>query len=253
MKIEIKKNNCPNLGKVNFACDKELSRKLNQYEMVRDHMNKYNTTLLIGTMGSGKTSLLINIVKKLYKKLFNRVYVFMPSSSRQSLNPNIFDVLPEDQLFEELNEETISKVYEEVKELSADGKKTLIIYDDVQKSLKNARVLNSLKNIIANQRHLHVVNLILVQNFFALHKSLREIVNNVVLFKLGKSQTEKVFNEIIEIHRDKFDKIRDMVYDEKYNWLFVNVNTQRIYKKFDEIIFEEEDDNIENKEPVDKK
>ena len=247
MKIEIKKNNCPNLGKINFACDKELSSKLNQYEMVRDHLNKYNTTLLIGTQGSGKTSLLINFVKKLYKKVFDRVYVFMPSTSRQSLNPNIFDVLPENQLFEELNEETISRVYEEVKELSEDGKKTLIIYDDVQRALKNKFVLNSLKNIIANQRHLHVVNLILVQNFFALHKSLREIVNNVVLFKLGKSQTEKVFNEIIEIHRDKFDKIRDLVYDEKYNWLFVNVTTQRIYKKFDEIMFEEEDNN-ENQE-----
>lgn len=248
MKIEIKKNNCPNFGKVNFACDKELSSKLNQYEMVRDHMNKYNTTLLIGTQGSGKTSLLINMVsKKLYKKVFDKVYVFMPSSSRQSLNPNIFDVLPENQLFEELNEQTISQVYEEVKELSADGKKTLIIYDDVQKSLKNPVVLNSLKNIIANQRHLHVVNLILVQNFFALHKSLREIVNNVILFKLGKSQTEKVFNEIIELHRDKFDKIRDLVYDEKYNWLFVNVATQRIYKKFDEIIFEE-DENDKNDE-----
>lgn len=241
MKIEIKKNNCPNLGKVNFACDKELSSKLNQYEMVRDHMNKYNTTLLIGTQGSGKTSLLINFVKKLYKKVFDKVYVFMPSTSRQSLNPNIFDVLPENQLFEELNEQTISQVYEEVKELSADGKRCLIIYDDVQRALKNKYVLNSLKNIIANQRHLHVVNLILVQNFFALHKSLREIVNNVVLFKLGKSQTEKVFNEIIEIHRDKFDKIRDLVYDEKYNWLFVNVATQRIYKKFDEIIFEEDE------------
>ena len=244
MKIEIKKNNCPNLGKVNFACDKELSSKLNQYEMVRDHLNKFQTTLLIGTQGSGKTSLLINFVKKLYRKVFDKVFVFMPSTSRQSLTPNIFDVLPADQLFEELNEENITRVYAEVKELSADGKKTLIIYDDVQKSLKNPVVLNSLKNIIANQRHLHVVNLILVQNFFALHKSLREIVNNVILFKLGKSQTDKVFGEIIELHRDKFDKLRDMVYDEKYNWLFVNVPTQRIYKKFDEIIFEE-DENME--------
>lgn len=241
--ISIKKNNCPNIGKVNFACDKELSTKLNSYELARDHLNKYNTTLLIGTQGTGKTSLLINFVKKLYKKVFDKVYVFMPSSSRQSLNPNIFDVLPEEQLFEELNEETISQVYDDVKKLSEEGKKTLIIYDDVQKALKNPFVLNSLKNIIANQRHLHVVNLILVQNFFALHKSLREIVNNVVLFKLGKSQTEKVFNEIIELHRDKFDKIRDLVYDEKYNWLFVNVATQRIYKKFDELIFNEDENN----------
>jgi hypothetical protein len=102
-----------------------------------------------------------------------------------------------------------------------------------------------LKNIIANQRHLHVTNLILCQNFFALHKSLREIVTNVILFKLGKSQTEKIFNELIEIHKDQFDEIRDMVFDEKYNWMFINLASQRIYKKFDEIIFHEEDENDE--------
>ena len=166
----------------------------------------------------------------------------MPSSSRQSLKPNIFDKLPEEQLFEELNGETISHVYEQVKRDSADGLKTLIIYDDVQKSLKNRFVLESLKNIIANQRHLHVTNLILCQNFFALDKSLREIVNNIILFRLGKSQTEKIFNEIIELHREKFDEIRDLVFDEKYNWLFVNVGTQRIYKKFDEIVLNEDDE-----------
>jgi GTPase SAR1 family protein len=242
MKIQLIKCNAPDLEKVNFACDHSLSKKLEDYPMCRDHLNKYNTTLFIGTQGSGKTSLLVNMVKKLYKRVFHKIYVFMPSSSRQSLKPNIFDKLPEEQLFEELNGETISHVYEQVKRDSADGLKTLIIYDDVQKSLKNRFVLESLKNIIANQRHLHVTNLILCQNFFALDKSLREIVNNIILFRLGKSQTEKIFNEIIELHREKFDEIRDLVFDEKYNWLFVNVGTQRIYKKFDEIVLNDEDD-----------
>lgn len=247
MKIEIVKCEAPNLPKVNFACDIELSKKLTQYPLTREHLNKFNTTLLLGTQGSGKTSLLVNMVKKLYKKVFHKVFVFMPETSRSSLKPNIFDVLGEDQLFEELNGETISHVYEQVKKLSAEGKHTLIIYDDVQKSLKDKFVLNSLKNIIANQRHLHVVNLILCQNFFALHKSLREIVNNVILFKLGKSQADKIFNELIELHKDKFDEIRSLVFDEKYNWLFINLATQRIYKKFDEIVFHEEDES-ENKE-----
>jgi hypothetical protein len=33
-----------------------------------------------------------------------------------------------------------------------------------------------------------------------------------------------------------------LVFDEKYNWLFVNVGTQRIYKKFDEIVLNEDDE-----------
>jgi GTPase SAR1 family protein len=249
MNIKLVKCEAPNFQKVNFSCDCELSKKLNDFPMTRDHLNKFNTTLFIGTQGSGKTSLLVNFVKRLYKKVFDKIYVFMPKSSRDSLKPNIFEVLPEEQLFEELNSENISRVYEDAKELSADGKKVLIIYDDVQKALKNKFVLNSLKNIIANQRHLHITNLILCQNFFALDKSLRELVNNVILFKLGKSQSEKLFNELIELHKDKFDKIRDLVFDEKYNWMFMNLATQRIYKKFDEIVFDEpEEDELNNKQ-----
>jgi GTPase SAR1 family protein len=246
--ITIKKCKAPELQKINFSCDFQLSKKLVEYPMCRDHLNSFQTTLFVGTQGSGKTSLLINFVKKLYKKVFHKIFVFMPSTSRQSLEPNIFEVLPSEQLFEELNGDTITYVYEEVKKLSSEGKHTLIIYDDVQKSLKNAFVLNSLKNLIANQRHLHVVNLILCQNFFALHKSLREIVNNVVLFRLGKSQTEKIFDELIEMHKEKFDEIRDLVFDEKYNWMFINLATQRIYKKFDEILLhdEDQDQEIEN-------
>lgn len=249
MNIKVIKCEAPNFQKVNFSCDSELSKKLNDFPMTKEHLNKFNTTLFIGTQGSGKTSLLVNFIKKLYKKVFDKIYVFMPKSSRDSLKPNIFEVLPEEQMFEELTSENISRVYEDAKELSADGKKVLIIYDDVQKALKNKFVLNSLKNIIANQRHLHITNLILCQNFFALDKSLRELVNNVILFKLGKSQTDKIFNELIELHKDKFDKIRDLVFDEKYNWLFMNLATQRIYKKFDEIIFEEpEEDELNNKQ-----
>lgn len=250
MKIEIIKCNAPELPKVNFACDTELSKKMLDYPMASEHLNKYNTTLFVGSPGQGKTSLLVNFIKKLYKKVFHKIIVFMPESSRASLKPNIFEALPPEQLFEELNGDNISEVYEQVKELSNDGKRTLIIYDDVQSKLKDKFVLNKLKHIICNQRHLHVVNLIMCQNFFALHKSLREIVTNVVLFKLGKSQTDKIFNELIELHRDKFDEIRRLVFDEKYNWMFINLGTQKIYKKFDEIKFNEdeaENDELEKK------
>ena len=92
----------------------------------------------------------------------------MPSYSRQSIENNIFDKLPKNQLYEELNEDTINDVYEKIQQHSKEDEKSLIIFDDVQKSLKNGRVLRALKNIIANQRHLKVVNMILLQNYFYL-------------------------------------------------------------------------------------
>ena len=240
--IRLKENKKPHLQKICFECDDEIHKKLNEYELSKDFLNRSNTTVFIGRQGSGKTSLLINLVKGIYKKAFHYIYVIMPHSSRKSLKNNIFDkYLPESQLYEELNEETISDIYSKLKENSENGHRSLVIYDDVQKSLKNHSVLLSLKNIIANQRHLKVVNLILVQNYFALEKSLRELINNIIMFKLNKTQTEKIFNENVESARDKFDAIRDFVFDEPYRWLFINVPSNRIFKEFDEILFDEDD------------
>ena len=237
MTIKLKENSKPNISKICFECDNELHKKLNEFELSKDFLNRSNTTVFIGRQGSGKTSLLINFVKVLYKKDFHYVYCVMPHSSRKSLKNNIFDKhLPEDQIYEELNEETIRDIYDKLRQNSENGYRGLVIYDDVQKS----SVLLSLKNIIANQRHLKVVNLILVQNYFALDKSLRELINNIIMFKLNKTQTEIIFIENVEQAKDKFEEIRNFVYNEPYKWMFINVPTNRIFKEFDEIIYEDE-------------
>ena len=81
--IRIKQNKAPHIEKIKFECDEEIHKKLNEYDLTRDFLNKSNTTIFIGRQGSGKTSLMINIIKKLYKKCFNFIYVFMPHSSRK--------------------------------------------------------------------------------------------------------------------------------------------------------------------------
>ena len=240
--IKVIENNKPNIEKIRFECDNEIHTKLNEFPLARDFLNKSNTTLFIGRQGSGKTSLMVNIVKKLYKKCFHFIYVFMPHSSRKSLKNNIFDkYLDESQLYEELNEETIEDLYAKLKDNSENNYRSLVIFDDVQKALKNNDVLRSLKNIIANQRHLKVCNFILLQNYFSLDKSLRELANNIIMFKLNKSQTEKIFNESIESAKDKFHDIRNVVFDKPYSYMFINLPSQRIFKEWDEIIYNDDD------------
>jgi hypothetical protein len=247
--MKLKINNKPDIKPIKFSCDEPLHSKMEEYPLCRDFLNMFNTTCMIGVQGSGKSSLMVNFMLTFYKKVFQFVYVFIPESSRNSLKNDIFKkYLPKEQLFEELNEETINDLYEKLKTNSANNHKSIVIYDDVQKALKNPRVLKSLKNIICNQRHLKVVNLILLQNFYALDRSLREVINNIILFKLGKSQTDKIFAEIIETYKDKFDDIRKLVYDANHNWLFVNIRTQRMFKCWDEIICDDEESEDEDME-----
>lgn len=242
MKIKIVENEKPELQKIKFNCDEKICDKLDEFPMIRDNLNTYNTTLIIGRQGSGKTSLTINFVKKLYKKKFNKIYVFMPETSRNSLHQKIFDVLPPEQLFEELNYDNITEVYEQLKENSKNGHKSLIIMDDVQKALKDGNVISQFKNIVANQRHLKVVNLILLQNYFALDNKVREIVNNVIFFKMDKKQTQKIFEEVAEMPKDIFEEINKIVFDEPHKWVLINQRQKRIYSMFDEIVIDDDDD-----------
>ena len=251
-KINIIKNEAPNFGKVDFLCDEKICSSLDKWPMIRDHMNKYNTTAVIGRQGSGKTNMTINLVKRVYKKKFHHIYVFMPETSRKSLKDNIFDVLPGEQMYEELTARSLYELHEKIKANAEQGEKSLIIFDDVQKALKDHHTLMKLKEMIANQRHIKLVNLILCQNFYQLDRSLREIINNIVLFKLDKGQTEKIFNDAVELHKDKFEVIRDIVFDKPYEWMFISKSTQRLYKGFDEIVIMEDEDDDKDIEITEK-
>jgi hypothetical protein len=244
MSIILKQYDKPNFGKVQFECDDEINKKLNKYELTKQFLNKSNTTVFIGKQGSGKTSLMINFVTKIYKKCFHHIYVFMPASSRASLKNNIFDKhLDPSKIYDEFNAETINDVYEKLKTNTENKERSLIIYDDVQQKLKNVEILSALNNIVANQRHLRVVNFIMLQNYINLDAKIRDLTQNIILFKLGKRQTEQIFKELIESHKDKFDIIRDFVFNEAYQWLFINIPTQRIFKQFDEVIYNNDSEN----------
>jgi len=56
---------------------------------------------------------------------------------------------------------------------------------------------------------------------------------------MDKKQTEKIFNEYIEKYKDKFLEVNRFVYDKPYNWLFLNLNSQRLFKNFDEILLDD--------------
>lgn len=245
MIIKLVENEKPNIDKIKFSCDEKLCHKLDNFPMVKDNLNFYNTTVFLGRQGSGKTSLMINFVLKLYKKKFHKIYVFMPSTSRQSLKKNIFDVLPPEQVFDELTPNAIQNLYETIKENSENGHKSLIIMDDVQKALRDPFIIGQFKNMVANQRHLKVVNLILLQNYFALHPQIREIINNLIFFKMDKKQTNKIFEEVAELPKDIFLTLNDFIFDEPHNWCLINQKNKKIYKMWDEIIIEDVDEDDE--------
>ena len=105
MKIEVLEK--PNLKKVKMNCDDCIDEKLKKYPMCEDLWSNTSFNVILGKMGQGKTSLVTNLIKTVFKKCFHHIIVFIPTTSRESIENDIYGKqLPESDLYDDLTEET---------------------------------------------------------------------------------------------------------------------------------------------------
>ena len=242
-KIYLKENKKMKLQIPEFNCDYNVvGEHLNKYDMLK-HFNAYSFDTFIGKPGSGKTSLLIGFLtgkkkNKIYRKSFNNVIVVMPSSSRNSMVKNPFKNYHEDKMYDELNSDVINDIYNKLLNSSSENENSLIIMNDVGASLKNMDIQKQLKNIIYNRRHLKTKIIMLCQSFQSMPREIRKLINNIIMFKPSKVEFEKLFEELFETKKDIALQLLKF-YEQKHDYLMLNVDSQRIYKNFDEIIIDE--------------
>ena len=231
----------PNLKPVKMNCDNVIDEKLLKYPMVEDLFSHSSFNIILGKMGTGKTSLITNFVKTIFKKCFEHIIIFIPSGSRKSIENDIYGKhIPKADLYDTLTEENLDEVLDKLEESSENCENTLLIIDDFQAALKDPDVLARLQKIVTRMRHLRVSIFILQQNFQKLAKFLRELVTNVITFNVGKSQLNKLFDETVQIDKDKYQALVDLAFKDKHDWIAINVNGNRnIYKGFDQIVFDE--------------
>jgi AAA+ ATPase superfamily predicted ATPase len=247
MALELKKNPKIDLTIPQFVCDKNpLGEHLNKYDMLK-HLNCFGFTGLIGRPQSGKTSLLISFLtgkrdKKIFRRVFDHLILVMPSSSRNSIKKNPFKDHPQDKMFEDLDLPTIQTIYEDLKIHSSLNQTTFLILDDIGASCRNKEIQKLLREIIYNRRHLKVHIFVLLQSFLSLQLEIRKMFTNVIMFKPPKAEFEKLFEELIETKKDQALAVMKFVYDKPHQYLFLNVESQRMYKMFDEIIFKQDKD-----------
>ena len=53
---------------------------------------------------------------------------------------------------------------------------------------------------------------------------------------------ESLFDEVVEQHKEIIPKISKIAFSEKYNFLFINTESGRMFKNFDEILIKNDDD-----------
>jgi GTPase SAR1 family protein len=240
MRIEVLDK--PNLKKVKMLVDEVIDPKLLKYPMTEDLFSHTSFNIICGLPGAGKTSLITNFIKTIFKKCFERIVVFMPAGSRASIENDIYaKQLPPGDLYDDLTAEDLDEEIERFKESAEEGENTLLLIDDFQSILKDKEIQKRLQTIVTRMRHMRVSIFILQQNFQKLPKFLRELVTNVIVFNIGKSQLNKLFEETVQLDKDKFQNLIDLVFVNKNDYMIINVNGRRnIYKGFDRIVFDQE-------------
>jgi KaiC/GvpD/RAD55 family RecA-like ATPase len=234
--IRIKVNDKPVLKACEMNCDKPLHSKLEKYELTK-FLNKHSSNIMIGRPGSGKSSILNSFFSSILKKVYHKVFLFIPNNSRASVKDSPFENIPEDQQFGELTLENLEKVMNIIKS-SDKNKNNIIIFDDMTAYLKNPEVLKQLRELMMNKRHLRTSIVFLVQSFKSVDKTMRKLFDNFFIFKVSKEELMVIGDEIIEIPKDILIQISKMVYTEPYKYLFYNSSSERLFDGFDEIIIE---------------
>ena len=235
--LRLKENDKPKLPKCEMKCDGQLHEKLNKYDLT-SFLNAHTMNLLIGKPKSGKTSLLHSMFehKGLLRYCFTKVYLFQPVASGASIKDCIFDTLPEDQVYRELNFDNLWEVKCRVEADAEEGLASCIIFDDVTAELKNKDTMKLFKMLAFNRRHLRLSMYFLVQTWFSVPKEIRRLWTNIFIFKCSKNEMSNIFDEIIEHPIEYMAPIMKMVFDQPYKFLFINTDSQRIFNCWDEIL-----------------
>ena len=237
--VKIKELEKPKHNKVKMLCDEILHEKLLKYPMIEDAFSTNSFNIVVGKPGQGKTSWVTNLVKHEFKKVFEYIILIMPTSSRQSIDNDIFGKnLPEDQLYDDLTVPILDGIYEKLNENSKEGYNSLLIIDDFQQRLKDPDISKALERVVIKTRHLRTTSFYLVQNYQKVPKSLREIAFNLVLFNIGKSSLLRVFDEVIQMKKEKYEAIIELCFKEPHDFLLLNLHrSKNIYRNWDLVEF----------------
>ena len=117
--------------------------------------------LLVGSGGSGKTSLLLNQFRRggAYHKKFHHLYLFTPAISFASVQNHPFE--KHDKVHHELTRDTLEELYAELKDRKEEHddedemEYNCVIIDDMASTLKEKDVQKLLNTMLIKARHLN--------------------------------------------------------------------------------------------------
>ena len=78
----------------------------------------------------------------------------------------------------------------------------------------------------------------LCQSYLSIVKEIRKLISNIFMFKPSKTERINFMEELFECKKEAALDLLSL-YQNKHDYLMLNVDSQRIFLNFDEVIIEE--------------
>lgn len=196
--------------------NKDLVKKNPLYDLniIPNHPSR---TLFSGASGSGKTSLLMNLLveKMFYHNYFDMIFIFSPSYHNDDLY-RLFESFYEKkdekkakkikttyQIFHGIDEEVIQEVLDRQTAIITEkgihkSPRVLFLFDDciAEKNMKSRALLT----LMTRSRHYNASVWITTQSLMKIDRSYRMQISNLFIFKPTPSEIEKIVDEFRNMH-----------------------------------------------------
>lgn len=225
-----------------FKCDTRISPQI-EYPLP----DKSFFMTLIGSAGSGKTSLMVNMLRspQMYKKAYHHVHLVIPPHSLASLDLKMFK--KHDKCYDELDFKTLDGIHEKAMEASDEEEFSLLVIDDQTAALKDRDVQRLMKLLIYNRRHLRLSIIMLVQSYNAIPLPVRKTISHFAMLRpRNKKEYEAIFKELIFLDPQTADTLMRFVFRERYDFLYCDVEKSLFFRNFDRIKLNAEESEFES-------
>lgn len=241
----------------------EVNKEIKSIKPVKEKMDKYIKDipdgisrrngmiyLLVGSGGSGKTSLLLNQFRKggSYHRKFHNLYLFTPSISFMSVQNHPFE--KHDKIYHELTRDNLEELHEELKERKEeyddDGDEEMeyncVIIDDFASSLKDKDVQKLLNTMLIKARHLNTCFIFTLQSYLYFPKMLRKQTTYATIFKpKNKEEWRVIFDELLQMKEDDAKKIYDYIFGQEYSHLDIDTIENKLYRNYNPLVITNND------------
>ena len=189
-------------------------------------INKPAVYCVVGSMGSGKSTLMNSIMTsggkaRVFKGKFNHIHYSTPPEVFSSDPNHSFNDHELSRLHFELTPAMLDEITEDVIQVKEDGGVSCLILDDWSEELKDKRIESRLKKLIHKHRHYKLQIIISLLTCKAMPRQLRALVDVFILFR-PKSQIEMgtCAEEVFALPKKDIKTLFDFVYKDPYDFLF---------------------------------